>query len=116
MLAVDADGVFYPCVRFMPFSLSKRHARNIGNVHDGLAINRVRPFLALTVDTQSPRECMACGMARGCAWCQALNYEEAATDTIYQRATFLCRMHKARVRANERFWATVDSSIAKEVV
>jgi len=115
MVAVDADGIFYPCVRFMPFSLSKRPPRTIGNVREGLQKNRVRPFLALTVDAQSPRECLECGVARGCAWCQALNYDEAATDTIYQRATFLCRMHKARVRANARFWASVDEVSAKEV-
>jgi uncharacterized protein len=115
MLAVDADGAFYPCVRFMPFSLSKRGPRTIGSVRDGLAVNRVRPFLALTVDAQSSRECLDCGVARGCAWCQALNYDEAATDTIYQRATFLCRMHKARVRANDRFWTNVDTVLAKEV-
>jgi uncharacterized protein len=108
MLAIDAEGTFYPCVRFMPFSLSKRPARTIGNIHDGLAVNRARPFLALTVDTQSSRDCQACSVARGCAWCQAVNYEEAAADTIYQRATFLCGMHKARARANRRFWAAVD--------
>jgi len=115
MLAVDAAGTFYPCVRFLPFSLGKRPARTVGSVSEGLLKNRARPFLALTVDTQSPPKCLECEVARGCAWCQALNYDEAATDTIYQRATFLCRMHKARVRANARFWASVDEVSAKEV-
>jgi uncharacterized protein len=108
MIAIDSEGTFYPCVRFMPFSLSKREPRTIGNIREGLAINWVRPFLALTVDTQSSKACLECSVARGCAWCQALNYEEAATDTIYQRATFLCKMHQARARANVRFWTEVD--------
>jgi uncharacterized protein len=109
MLAIDADGTFYPCVRFLPFTLIRREARDIGNIHEGLAMNRARPFLALTVGAQSRRECLECRVARGCAWCQGLNYDEASTDTIYERATYLCRMHKARVRANERFWARVDA-------
>jgi len=115
MLAVDAHGAFYPCVRFLPFSLTKRAARTIGNVREGLDLNRTRPFLALTLEAQSPPECLECSVARGCAWCQALNYDEAATDTIYQRATFLCRMHKARVRANERFWSSVNALQKDEV-
>jgi uncharacterized protein len=109
MLAIDADGTFYPCVRFLPFTLTRRVARNIGNVREGLAINRARPFLALTVAAQSRRECLECRVAKGCAWCQGLNYDQTAMDTIYERATYLCRMHKARVRANERFWARIDA-------
>jgi uncharacterized protein len=114
MLAVDSFGNFYPCVRFLPFSLSKRAARTIGNIHDGLALNRARPFLALTTAAQSSAQCVQCEVARGCAWCQGLNYDEATTDTIYQRATFLCLMHKARVRANARFWRQLDASVNKE--
>jgi uncharacterized protein len=112
MLAVDSSGRFYPCNRFLPFSLRKREARTLGNVHDGLDVNRLRPFLALTAAAQSPRECMECEVATGCAWCQGLNYDDAATPTIYQRATYLCKMHKARVRANRRYWDRVDELAA----
>lgn len=105
MLAIDAEGTFYPCNRFMPFSLVKRPCRSIGNIHDGIDLNRLRPFLALTRSAQSPPECMTCEVASGCAWCQGLNYDEADTSTIYQRATHICLLHKARVRATQRFWA-----------
>jgi uncharacterized protein len=33
----------------------------------------------------------------------------AGSDTIYERATFLCRMHKARVRANRYYWKKLDA-------
>ena len=32
------------------------------------------------------------------------NYDAADTATIYQRATAICKMHKARVRANNYYW------------
>ncbi|MCA9670443.1 MAG: radical SAM peptide maturase, CXXX-repeat target family [Myxococcales bacterium] len=114
MLAVDVEGNFYPCNRFVPFSLVRRDPRTIGNVRDGLDLNRLRPFLALTRQAQSTRECLTCEVARGCAWCQGLNYDDADSPTIYQRATHLCLMHKARVRANERFWQMVEQARAQD--
>jgi uncharacterized protein len=104
MLAVDGEGCFYPCVRFVGFSLAKRKARVIGNCFDGVDRNKLRPYLALDRWTQSSAECMECEVNGGCAWCQGANYDFADTDTIYQRITFICRMHKARVRANNYYW------------
>jgi uncharacterized protein len=109
MIAIDAAGNFYPCNRFMQFSLAKRTARMVGNIHDGIDLNRVRPFLALTRTAQSPKECLECEVASGCAWCQGMNYDDASTSTIYQRAVHICEMHKARVRANKRFWEKVQA-------
>jgi uncharacterized protein len=109
MLAVDAAGDFYPCIRFLPFSLQNKKARTIGNCFDGIDLNKVRPFVALTLTSQSSRECIECDVATGCAWCQGANYDFADSDTIYKRATYLCAMHKARVRANAYFWNKFDS-------
>jgi uncharacterized protein len=109
MIAIDAAGNFYPCNRFMGVSLAKRAARTVGNLRDGLNVNRVRPFLALTRSSQSPEQCMNCEIASGCAWCQGLNYDEAETATIYQRAIYICGLHKARVRATRRFWEKVEA-------
>ncbi len=114
MLAVDVDGTFYPCNRFIDFSLAKRTARAIGSLDEGLDLNRLRPFLALTRQAQSPDECLSCEVASGCAWCQGHNYDCAATSTIYQRATYICAMHKARVRANRRYWARVQQAIDQQ--
>lgn len=108
MLAVDSSGSFYPCVRFTPFSLQNRKAIVVGNCYTGIDSNRLRPFLALNLRSQSPTKCLECEVASGCAWCQGMNYDEATIDTIYQRSTYLCEMHKARVRANQYFWNKLD--------
>lgn len=104
MLSVDAAGNFYPCTRFAQYSLRNKKACIIGNVHDGINNNLLRPFLTLDRCTQSPQECIDCEVASGCAWCQGENYDAAETNTIYQRSTAICKMHKARVRANNYYW------------
>ena len=104
MLAVDAAGNFYPCTRFAAYSLREKKPIIIGNVRDGIDKNKLRPFLTLDRCTQSNSECIDCEVASGCAWCQEENYDAADTATIYQRATAICKMHKARVRANNYYW------------
>ena len=104
MLAVDAAGNFYPCTRFAGYSLRSKKPIIIGNIHDGIDQNKLRPFLTLDRTTQSPKECIDCEVASGCAWCQGENYDAAEIPTIYQRATAICKMHKARVRANNYYW------------
>lgn len=104
MLAIDASGNFYPCTRFAQYSLRSKPAWIIGNVKNGIDQNKLRPFLMLDRITQSKQECIDCEVASGCAWCQGENYDAADTHTIYQRATAICKMHKARVRANNYYW------------
>ena len=104
MLSVDAEGNFYPCTRFAQYSLREKKAWIIGNIHDGIDKNKLRPFLTLDRCTQSPQQCVDCEVASGCAWCQGENYDAAETPTAYQRATAICKMHKARVRANNYYW------------
>lgn len=114
MLAVDAEGNFYPCTRFAKYSLRSKDALIIGNVHDGIDKNKLRPFLALDRCTQSKQECIDCEVASGCAWCQGENYDAADTPTIYQRSTAICKMHKARVRANNYYWNKLYRKLEKE--
>lgn len=104
MLAVDANGIFYPCTRFAQYSLREKKAISIGDVKSGIDNNKLRPFLILDRTTQSKQECIDCEVASGCAWCQGENYDAADTNTIYQRSTAICKMHKARVRANNYYW------------
>jgi uncharacterized protein len=104
MLAVDAAGMFYPCTRFAQYSLREKKAWTVGNVHEGINKNKLRPFLTLDRCTQSSQECIDCTVAQGCAWCQGENYDAAESNTIYQRSTAICKMHKARVRANNYYW------------
>lgn len=104
MLSIDAAGNFYPCTRFAQYSLRDKEAWIIGNVHDGIDKNKLRPFLTLDRCTQSTPECVNCEVAEGCAWCQGENFDAARTHTVFERATAICKMHKARVRANNYYW------------
>ncbi len=104
MLAIDAQGNFYPCTRFAAYSLREKKPIVIGNIHTGIDKNKLRPFLTLDRTTQSPQKCLECEVASGCAWCQGENYDAADTSTIFQRSTAICKMHKARVRANNYYW------------
>lgn len=104
MLAIDAAGNFYPCTRFAQYSLRDKEAWIIGNIRDGIDNNKLRPFLTLDRCTQSKPECVDCEVAEGCAWCQGENYDAAKTHTVYERATAICLMHKAHVRANNYYW------------
>jgi len=109
MLAVDYQGNFYPCVRFTPFSMENKQAIVTGNCYEGINLNKLRPFLTLDKKTQSTEECINCEVATGCAWCQGANYDFADNETIYQRSTCICKMHKARVRANKYFWNKLEN-------
>ena len=114
MLAIDANGNFYPCTRFAGYALREKKPIVIGNIYDGIDKNRLRPFLTLDRTTQSPRKCIECEVATGCAWCQGENYDAADTDTIFQRSTAICKMHKARVRANNYYWYRLHQVLAQE--
>ena len=104
MLSIDSAGNIYPCTRFAQYSLREKKAWVIGDVYNGIDKNRRRPFLCLDRKTQSSQECLTCEVASGCAWCQGENYDAADTPTAYQRSTAICKMHKARVRANNYYW------------
>lgn len=122
MLAIDAAGNFYPCTRFAQYALREKKAIIIGNIKNGVNLNLLRPFLTLDRKTQSTQECIDCEIASGCAWCQGENYDAAQTDTIFQRSTAICKMHKARVRANNYYWnklyhkLDLDGKLASEVI
>lgn len=114
MLAVDAAGTFYPCTRFAQYSLRNKKAISIGDIYTGINKNKLRPFLLLDRCTQSPQKCIDCEIASGCAWCQGENYDSADTATIYQRSTAICKMHKARVQANNYYWKKLHKKLEKE--
>ena len=107
MLAIDASGNLYPCTRFVKYSLREKPARIIGHINTGIDKNLVRPFYNLSRAIQSTKRCIECSVATGCAWCQGENYDCSDTGTIFQRSTAICKMHQARVRANQYFWSEI---------
>ena len=116
MLAIDASGNFYPCTRFAAYSLRSKSPIIIGNIYDGIDQDKLRPFLTLNRTMQSPQKCVDCEVASGCAWCQGENYDAAETSTVFQRTTAICKMHKARVRANNYYWNKLFRKIDREIV
>ena len=116
MLAIDASGSFYPCTRFAQYSLRNKKSIVIGDIYTGINYNKLRPFLLLDRCTQSPQKCIDCEIASGCSWCQGENYDAADTSTIYQRSTAVCKMHKARVQANNYYWNKLYQKLEKEKV
>ncbi|MCI8332110.1 MAG: radical SAM peptide maturase, CXXX-repeat target family [Clostridiales bacterium] len=104
MLAIAPDGKFFPCVRFLDSSLNNRKGRSIGNITEGFDYDRIRAFNALTMYNQSADECIDCPVSCECTWCTGNNYDNADHDTIFQRKTYHCKLHKANVRATKYFW------------
>ena len=104
MLSVDSAGLFYTCMRFAKFSLTKREARIVGNVQDGIDKNKLRPYYVVDELSQSPHKCRTCEVATGCRWCPAENYDNSETGTMFERFTAICKIHKAKVRAKNYYW------------
>lgn len=105
MLALGPNGNIYPCVRYKDYSLNNHSEVIIGNVDTGIDMEKVRRFEVATTSYQSDSECLNCEIARGCAFCQGFNYDDAETETNFSRAKYICKMQKARVRANDYYFA-----------
>lgn len=110
MLAIDPDGRYFPCIRYMESSLAgKREPYSIGNISCGIGKtdvcrDRLNCLDCITRSSQSSEKCISCPIASGCAWCSGYNYEVFGTPN--KRATFICQMHQARVLATSYLWNT----------
>lgn len=105
MLAVGPEGNLYPCIRYKDYSLNHQPEWTIGNVRDGIDMEKVRPFMTAMYHLQSDEECLNCEVASGCNYCQGYNYDVSEAPTNFHRAKYICKMHKARVRANNYYFA-----------
>lgn len=105
MLAIGVDGQLYPCIRYAPYSLQQgRPPFIIGNIYDGIDMQNPNlcNLCSITRQSQSTQECLECPVSQGCAWCSAYHYDKFGDAN--HRATFICKMHKARIAANHIFW------------
>ncbi|GMQ64327.1 radical SAM peptide maturase, CXXX-repeat target family [Vallitalea maricola] len=107
MLAIDGEGIIYPCLRYMKFCLEKEEPITIGDIVSGIGESEEQKknlecLKCITRRSQSTDECFNCPIATGCAWCSAYNYDKFGTAN--KRATYICIMHKARVLANVYYW------------
>ncbi len=105
MIGLSPEGNIYPCLRYYAHSLNNHEEWPIGNIKEGIDMEMVRPFMLASNRLQSDQECINCEVATGCAFCQGFNYDEAKTPTNFYRAKYICKMHKARVRANNYYFA-----------
>lgn len=104
MIALSPTGDLYPCMRYYDYSLNHKKGYIIGNVDDGIDMDKIRVFETVMYQYQSDKECLECPVAQGCGFCQGFNYDEADTETNFQRTKYICKMHKARVRANQYYF------------
>jgi uncharacterized protein len=108
MLAIGTDGRCFPCIRFMKYSLNtpNRKEKCIGNIYNGLESKTKNVWLCelkkVTMSSQSNDKCNNCQIASGCSLCTGYNYDKFGTPN--KRATFICDMHVARVKANVYYW------------
>lgn len=103
--AIDSVGNIYPCVRYVQYSLNNKKEICFGNIYSGVDKEKVRPFRILTTKLQSLEQCIECPISVGCSYCQAENYDSSIRNTNFERSLASCNMHKARVRANNYYWA-----------
>lgn len=104
MVSIDNEGNFYPCTRFMSFTLNNKPGLKIGNLIKGIDKNKLKAFDHLTIKTISPKKCLECEVASGCSSCSGHNYDESKYGSVFERATGICEMHKANVKACDYFW------------
>ena len=105
MMSFAPDGSAYPCIRYAPISIGKEKSEKVrfGSVYDGLYVTDAQrqakaELDAITLTSQSSKECLECPVSAGCGWCSGLNYEMYGTAN--KRFTGICWAHKARVLAS----------------
>ncbi len=104
MMAINTNGDYYPCVRFMPSATNNHTFTKLGSISEKISPDKLRAFSILSTKNQSPQKCLECDIAGGCGWCSGHNYDCSSIGTLFERQTFLCEMHKANVEVNKYLW------------
>lgn len=117
MYCVDDKGNIYNCIRFMEYSLNGKPSKKIGDIYNGIDFDRKRPLQTLFPKYISEQKCIDCKISMNCAYCSGNDYDVSDTDSMFYRATAICDMHKARVRANNYFWARLynECDVSRQV-
>ncbi|MNV26412.1 hypothetical protein D3C71_1175320 [compost metagenome] len=106
MLAFSAAGKATPCLRYLKYTLERQEEQIIGDVYKGLESKEENKWLNslknITMTSQSPPKCQNCPVTQGCGGCTAYNYDFNGDPN--RKATFSCKMHRARVLANVYYW------------
>lgn len=116
MLALNWQGRYYPCLRYMEDSVGPEKGYCIGNINNGigqdeLTMSRLKDLRAITYQSQSPQECLDCNISMGCGWCTAYNYQ--AMGSVNKRATFICDMTYATVLASLYYFNSIYKKLGR---
>ncbi len=116
MYCVDAKGDIYNCVRFMDYSLDNKQSKKIGDIYNGIDLDKIRPIKTLFPRYISDKECRDCKVNHNCTYCAGHNYDVSENDSMFYRATAICKMFKAHVKANNYYWARLynEHSIVRD--
>lgn len=112
-VAFDCEGNIYPCIRFLEMCNPDKNKIIIGNIKDGLNMDYLRAFASLQWICQSPDKCNNCEVGLDCGWCEGYNFECSKTNSIFERTTFICKMHKANARAVDYMWKNYSKKTRK---
>lgn len=106
MIAVDCNGDFFPCIRFLDFCMPDNETPQLksGNIETGLNKEVINAFDVLSLEVVNDGECATCPIASGCFTCTGNSYAYTYPHTIYSRTKYQCEMQKAQVRAINYFW------------
>lgn len=107
-VTIGVDGRLYSCIRFQKYSLRTKFPRMIGNIHDGINTNLLRPFLSMENQSVYSTKCLKCEFAKGCRWCPAENYDSSDGGTIFQRTEAVCELHKSIVKVSRYYFRKLD--------
>ena len=97
MTSVDTEGNLYACTRM-------KGKPPIGDIYNGIDNNLLLPYF---LPSPYSSKCDTCEVSNGCAHCMGNNFD--SNGNIYNRATYTCNMHKARVRANQYFFDKIKN-------
>lgn len=116
MLAINWQGKYYPCLRYMEDSVGPDRGYCIGDIEKGigqddLTASRVKELRSITRNSQSPDKCLDCNISTGCGWCTAYNYQEMSS--VNKRATFICDMHYATVLASLYYFNSIYEKLGE---
>lgn len=116
MLAINWQGKYYPCLRYMEDSVGPDRGYCIGDIEkgigqDNLTASRVKELRSITRNSQSPDKCLDCNISTGCGWCSAYNYQEMGS--VNKRATFICDMHYATVLASLYYFNSIYEKLGE---
>ncbi|MBE6133751.1 MAG: 4Fe-4S cluster-binding domain-containing protein [Erysipelotrichaceae bacterium] len=93
MVAYEIDGKRYPCQFFMPTSIGKEKAREIGKID----------LPEFTTDDMLDKKCRNCVAKQICMICYGANY--AATGSPFSRDENTCELNKIIFKARSYFYA-----------